>query len=1040
MSQSASLAEVLSAESCHIVLETSPPDSVKKISRYLESQSKKDEASNEPAEAESDSGDSLFITQKPVPEAVRSGKRHRYKVRSHPTSSRDLEESEGDTSASSSNGETEKERRRKKYRLPTYSFPFISGGKWKPRSSLLPVPQNRSLHNFAIGGFFKCVRELWRGYQTRDEVVSSLPTVDIDGDDISPLSEEEEERPEDEDFKVVERKCFMVPSKTKRRRSWCNQLKQGKKQGKAGNARQVTSGEGQCKTFHKIAATASKSRATSLSLDTESPHGGESSCSVQAERESHDEAATSDGNLLVQKERPKTERRLPQGNKTLFQQKARAEELGSDSDATVCESLNVQRSPQQGREASTTTTEPDTAVVHTDDMPPTGQTAVDPESQILFHSLPDLISDTNTDSACSETRVSKRKKKKKDRDHKSIEEGNDQKIQPEGLHAVKSVEVEETPGLSEHNRTEPPASQARDENECNERNCLENSSHDGAIVTQEEKDVPHSKQKKKEGKKSAADSVRQEVGGHFESDVRMEDSVSCNIENGGKKKKKRRKRSDEDVEQLQLCAAAKHLNDDDIHMKKNKRKKETIVVVEEGEESEVSPGHLHESAVTEEALESSYGKRSKHKKARHSSVNGEEAADVSSSAHAVALEESTGLLLEKKKKKKKKKKTTSETPEENEKFKDEDNIQKTKQGLEEQSDELLTKKKKSEICSRTMSKDSVGQSDDSVSVRKKEKKRTSSFLVADAEEKDAQTQEEQSSLSQPVDVHVWGAEKPCVSAADFEAQSAEITGNLEESNDGVRRKKKKREMSVEQDSVEKGRKREFEEPHKAWPSVLPETTAAGVKRQKKHMGNESQLVNPTERLESAANSGYCPTGEDVVLKQTKKKKKKKEKCNEEPCRVQPPSATDHIQFQKSALNTCSVDSHKKKGKHLTSPLIASSKYECSADMSNDSSTADHAIKESLVEQASPYPEMPGNQTLNDKRVKKKKKEMKSPGNILLEGESMTKSADLEPQENKKMEKKESKSQISSQDCIMKNKHIAVKRRLHNPNEDFLTDC
>lgn len=35
--QSDALADVVSGQSCHIVLETSPPDYVEKISRYLES-------------------------------------------------------------------------------------------------------------------------------------------------------------------------------------------------------------------------------------------------------------------------------------------------------------------------------------------------------------------------------------------------------------------------------------------------------------------------------------------------------------------------------------------------------------------------------------------------------------------------------------------------------------------------------------------------------------------------------------------------------------------------------------------------------------------------------------------------------------------------------------------------------------------------------------------------------------------------------------------------------------------------------------------
>lgn len=55
VTQSDAIAEAISAESCHIVLETSPPDYVQKISRYLESsggQSRQDKACTNPAEAD----------------------------------------------------------------------------------------------------------------------------------------------------------------------------------------------------------------------------------------------------------------------------------------------------------------------------------------------------------------------------------------------------------------------------------------------------------------------------------------------------------------------------------------------------------------------------------------------------------------------------------------------------------------------------------------------------------------------------------------------------------------------------------------------------------------------------------------------------------------------------------------------------------------------------------------------------------------------------------------------------------------------------
>ncbi|XP_035522085.1 phoenix [Morone saxatilis] len=987
--QSDALAEVVSAESCHIALEPSPPDYVEKISRYLESsvgQGEQDKVCHEPAEAESDSGDSLFITQKPVPEAVRSARRGRYSLRKHPIFL--SEESDGDSLSSNGESRTAKRRKRQKCILPKYSFPFLSEKKWKPTSTLLPTRQNTSLHNFMMGGFFKCVREQWQGLERGDDVESSLPTVDVDGDCISPLAEEEEEGSEVEDIKVVEKKHFVASLKAKSRHAWCNQLKQRNK--KSGDAKQ----------------------------------------------------------------------------KIVFQQKAREEELCDDSDATVCELPIPRQYVQNDREASTTVTEPQTDVFHTDDLSQTAQAEDEPESQSLLRGLPDLIHDTNNDSVCSETVVKKRKKKKKDRDHESVEEEKSQE-EPQGVHAAAEV----TPSLSQDDRAEPLASQTSDELELNERNCIV--SHDDTILRQEERDSPDSKQKKKKRKKTAAENVGQEVDGNLELDVRVEDSVfsaSCNVDSSGKKKKS--KRSGEDVEQLQSNAVAEPLNDDaEIQTKKKKRKKEgKIVVAEEceGEETSnraldlppMSTGQLEESgdclentSVSAETLESTYVKRKKHKNKHQSSNNaihdGEEGGDVNFSNDALTLEESTGMSL--KKKKRKKQKTIlewvdiSRTPEENEKA-DVDNTQKTKEGLEDQNAELVTKKKKkkkktTERSNSNIFEDSVAQSNDSVSAHKKEKKRTSSFLVADAEENDAQTHGEQNSQS-----HVWGSEKPAVST---EVESAEITGNVAESNNRVRKKKRRRKVSVELDSVEKDHKLDFEEPNETRSSALPETTDAGVKRKKKRMGNESELVAPMERLESAADAGHSPTDEAVVLK---KKKKKKKKCKEESLHViqeSPPAATEDAESGKSSLNACSSVSHKKKGKHLTSP--SKGKYVHSA-----SSTSDQATMETLnmVEHASPSLEIPGNQAFNHVSDKKKKK-TKSSDNVLVKGKSMTKSAELE---NKKKERNKqstgssiissspvlletslSKSEMSSSDRIMKNGHMKVRRRLLNPSEDFLTD-
>lgn len=94
----------------------------------------------------SDSGDSLFITQKPVPGAVRAERRHHRKLRADFTSHSDLEESESDSSSSESHGESriDSKRKRVKRRPPSYSFPFLSLR--KNRGTMLTSQQNNSLH------------------------------------------------------------------------------------------------------------------------------------------------------------------------------------------------------------------------------------------------------------------------------------------------------------------------------------------------------------------------------------------------------------------------------------------------------------------------------------------------------------------------------------------------------------------------------------------------------------------------------------------------------------------------------------------------------------------------------------------------------------------------------------------------------------------------------------------------------------------------------------------------------------------------------
>lgn len=45
------------------------------------------------------------------------------------------------------------------------------------------------VQSYVIGGFFKCCQEQWENYERAEDVTESLPTVDVDGECISPVSE-----------------------------------------------------------------------------------------------------------------------------------------------------------------------------------------------------------------------------------------------------------------------------------------------------------------------------------------------------------------------------------------------------------------------------------------------------------------------------------------------------------------------------------------------------------------------------------------------------------------------------------------------------------------------------------------------------------------------------------------------------------------------------------------------------------------------------------------------------------------------------------
>ncbi|XP_019940893.2 calponin homology domain-containing protein DDB_G0272472-like [Paralichthys olivaceus] len=1078
------VAEALSAESCHFALEASPPDCAKEVSRYVGGQSTQDQACDDPAEAESDSGDSLFITQKPAPEAQRSSRRQRsYSQRSQPASIRQLEEE--DSSPSNGESNTVQKRsgtKRKKFRLPQYNFPFLS--ERRHRRARLSVRHNTALHYHAMGGFFKCVKELQQGRQRGDDLPSSLPTVDVEGRCIVPLSEDEEEGSESVDIKVVERKRFVfTPSKTK-----CSQPpKSPETKGSSVNEQkrkaskgQETSQERQRTMQHHIPAKGFISTRTQFSSHTESSDDGGPSQSVLAEKETRDKQVTSNRSILAHSETPTTERRLTQGNKKYIQGKEREEELCDDSDATYCERLEPQGSPRlqetvEDREASLDVTELPADVFITDGLSQMEQAEKEPASKSLLQSPQEPVSGTDNESVCDKTRLKKKRKAKGDDERRGQSQED-----PEVLHAARFVEVEagKTPSPTEENRAEPPVMQTRDE--------PENLLHDDVIARQEERHIPDSKHMKKRRKeKPAAGEVGQEEDGNLESEMRVEkESLTSNVVNGGEdKKQKKGKNGVVDDEKLKSSVVSEPIKDDgEILTKRKKRKKEKIVNMEKhGEVLNMTSGvalrQLEETGDCLENIEStqersepiSEKKRKKHKKKRPSAdqedvevgaedlilsvdVSTEEStvkkkkikekkrestsegvdisciSDERNKVYDAAHSHKTGggsgdrapesvkkkkkkrestsegvdisgtfhenqkvddadysqktkegandgvaeSVTKKKKKKKKKRESTSEgvdvycTPDRNEKV-DGDHSQTIKEGSDHRDAESETKKKKkkkkSEMLSRAALEDAVAQSDDSVSVRKKT--RTSSFLVADAEEKDAQTHEEQSSpCSNSAAAPVWGAGKPGVSSGAPETESAEVAGNVEETNNVARKKKRKRKV---EESVQKYCELEFEEPRETCESFLPDANKMRVKRKKKSKGNESESVTAMERLESVGNAGYSQTDGDVVLRKKKRKKPKFE--TDHVIQESPTPATDSVESRGAAVTSCSSVSHKKKGKQSAAP--PSGMESCGAEECCD--VSDKMSKETLnqPQNAPPSAQTPG--VINEGvRVKKKR--------------------------------------------------------------------
>ncbi|KAM8899944.1 uncharacterized protein AB9W97_010127 [Spinachia spinachia] len=785
----------------HNVPGTLPLDRAEEISRDLESSDGRGgqrEVSEARAEEDSDSGNSLFLTQADATSHVAGG-------------SGGQPHCSGEDVSLLSSSYVGQCWRKKKYSLPTFNFPFLKNHKRRLRRTPFP-DQNRELHHYMIGGFFKCLGELRGSCQREKTLGSSLPTVDMDGEHISPLSEEDEERSEDEDVKVVARKYFVSLSTKKSKQNWSNKLKK-QDRGKGTNAGKPPQ---------------TQSRPCILQ---ESSDNGKSSCNVLDQKE----RKARDGNFLATPDTQKT-RCLAQGNGNVsFLQKASEEgqKVCKANDAGVLEFRRSSRhASQKGRQAS---------------EPVTGQECDGPGSRHLLHGHRDRTS------------VSRAEKRKKN-----------------GPRAATSVtmEAEETLGLSGGRK----AAQTSEVAEMNGKNGMGDLSRDGNTLRQEEGDTPDSKQKRKKNE-SSEEGVGQEDG-NAGSEVR--------VENDGKKK--RRKGGAKDVEHLQPSAVAEPPNGG-ANVQKEKKKELGIVMTKEPK--------------AEGALNRIWDLPAKSTEQLGGSVNCLE--------HVETSQETSRLCFVKRKKDKKKQQSFfNDAPDQRKEGVDlsfylGDSVttatgsratpKKKRTIFEEINDSFYTeKKKKSEIVSGDRCEDSLAQNDDSASTRKKEKKKKkSSFLVADIEENYVQTHRELEELE--------------VRASD-----------QEELNNGVTDKnKKRRKMSVVQDSVEKNPEGNRQEQGKT-----------RRKRKKKHAGSES------EGLDGASDAGFPPLEEASEL--NKKQKRCYDVMEEDPLTAKDGSTHDEATTETPG-NQALEDTRITKKKKLNADRGESAESECRENQEKQSKSA-----------------------------------------------------------------------------------------------------
>ncbi|CAB1316424.1 unnamed protein product [Coregonus sp. 'balchen'] len=246
--------EAAEDNSSQIILETPDPDIVKTISHYFEaalsgqkyvvSHPVTDHGTESSADS-SDSGDSLFITQVPVSEVVRSVRRCHSKERSEFTCTIESGEEDGPATPQRkqqvSPAMKHHKRKAEKHGLKKYSFPFLgsiyrskhlSSRERAYRNTHLPLLKSVTFASKAIGGFFRCVKTLKKFSKGKVTLASALPNRYLDEEgELSPLSEQEEEsKGSDDDIRVVENELLTPFLKKKKRQTWRHPLSEAEKQ------------------------------------------------------------------------------------------------------------------------------------------------------------------------------------------------------------------------------------------------------------------------------------------------------------------------------------------------------------------------------------------------------------------------------------------------------------------------------------------------------------------------------------------------------------------------------------------------------------------------------------------------------------------------------------------------------------------------------------------------------------------------------------------------------------------------------------------